>query len=68
MVKFDGSVSTLVQLMFWGPVLVHPVTSLGKVIVYAKVEATDESTKATTVSITEEYGGTVEVEGGKKGI
>lgn len=35
----------------WGPVSVHPLCSLGNVILYAKVEATRESTKAKMVSI-----------------
>jgi hypothetical protein len=41
----------------WEPELVHPSKSLGNVTVYAKVEATKESTKATTVSITGEERG-----------
>lgn len=46
--------------------MVHPACSLGMVIKYAKVEATKESTKATTASI---MGGiVVEEEGRKKGI
>ena len=52
----------------WVPSLVHPEFALGNVTVYAKVEATKESTKVTTATIEREEGGMVEEEGRKKGI
>ena len=52
---------------FWEPVLLHPCTLLGNEIEYPKVEATKESTKAATVSITGENGRRVEGGGKKEG-
>lgn len=45
--KFAGSVATIDQVNGWPPVVFHPLTLLGVIMVYAKVEATKESTKAT---------------------